>query len=59
LSHYFLCERHLKECPLRFHVVAVDNTPVTVRTALEAKSGYNINLVVGASSGKGAARFGG
>lgn len=26
-AHYFLRERHLKECPLRFDVVAIDNTP--------------------------------
>lgn len=26
-AHYFLRERHLKECPLRFNVVAIDNTP--------------------------------
>ena len=26
-AHYFLCERHIKECPLRFDVVAIDNTP--------------------------------
>jgi putative endonuclease len=24
---YFLRERHIKECPLRFDVVAIDNTP--------------------------------
>ena len=26
-AHYFLRERHIKECPLRFDVVAIDNTP--------------------------------
>ena len=26
-AHYFLREHHLKECPLRFDVVAIDNTP--------------------------------
>jgi putative endonuclease len=26
-AHYFLRERHLKECPLRFDVVAIDSTP--------------------------------
>jgi putative endonuclease len=26
-AHYFLRERHLKECPVRFDVVAIDNTP--------------------------------
>ena len=26
-AHYFLRERHLKECPLRFDVVAIDNSP--------------------------------
>ena len=26
-AHYFLRERHLKDCPLRFDVVAIDNTP--------------------------------
>jgi putative endonuclease len=26
-AHYFLRERHLKQCPLRFDVVAIDNTP--------------------------------
>ena len=26
-AYYFLRERHLKECPLRFDVVAIDNTP--------------------------------
>ena len=26
-AHYFLRERHLKECPLRFDVVAIDNIP--------------------------------
>jgi putative endonuclease len=26
-AHYFLRERHLKECPMRFDVVAIDNTP--------------------------------
>jgi Holliday junction resolvase-like predicted endonuclease len=25
-AHYFLRERHIKECPLRFDVVAIDNT---------------------------------
>jgi putative endonuclease len=26
-AHYFLRERHIKECPLRFAVVAIDSTP--------------------------------
>ena len=26
-AHYFLRERHLKECPVRFDVVAIDNVP--------------------------------
>jgi len=26
-AHYFLRERRVKECPLRFDVVAIDNTP--------------------------------
>jgi Holliday junction resolvase-like predicted endonuclease len=26
-AHYFLRERHIKECPLHFDVVAIDNTP--------------------------------
>jgi hypothetical protein len=26
-AHYFLRERHIKECPLRFEVVAIGNTP--------------------------------
>ena len=26
-AHYFLRERHIKECPLRFDVVAIDNAP--------------------------------
>jgi len=26
-AHYFLRERHLKECPVRFDVVAIDNIP--------------------------------
>lgn len=26
-AHYFLRERHIKECPLRSDVVAIDNTP--------------------------------
>ena len=26
-AHYFHRERHIKECPLRFDVVAIDNTP--------------------------------
>ena len=26
-AHYFLRERRLQECPLRFDVVAIDNTP--------------------------------
>ena len=26
-AHYFLRERHVKECPVRFDVVAIDNTP--------------------------------
>ena len=26
-AHYFLRERHVKECPLRFDVVAIDNRP--------------------------------
>lgn len=26
-AHYFLRERHVKECPLRFDVVAIDNYP--------------------------------
>lgn len=26
-AHYFPRERHIKECPLRFDVVAIDNTP--------------------------------
>ena len=26
-GHYFLRERPIKECPLRFDVVAIDNTP--------------------------------
>jgi putative endonuclease len=26
-AHYFLRERYLSECPLRFDVVAIDNTP--------------------------------
>lgn len=26
-AHYFLRERHIKECPLRFDVVAIDRTP--------------------------------
>ena len=26
-AHHFLRERHIKECPLRFDVVAIDNTP--------------------------------
>lgn len=26
-AHYFLRERHIQKCPLRFDVVAIDNTP--------------------------------
>ena len=26
-AHYFLHERHIRQCPLRFDVVAVENTP--------------------------------
>jgi putative endonuclease len=26
-AHYFLRERHIQECPLRFDVVAIENTP--------------------------------
>jgi putative endonuclease len=26
-AHYFRRERHIKECPLRFDVVTIDNTP--------------------------------
>jgi len=26
-AHYFLRERHIKECPLRFNVVAIDGVP--------------------------------
>jgi putative endonuclease len=26
-AHYFLRERHIAECPLRFDVVAIDNSP--------------------------------
>ncbi|HEX8871114.1 MAG TPA: YraN family protein [Candidatus Acidoferrum sp.] len=26
-AHYFLRERHIKECPVRFDVVAIDNIP--------------------------------
>jgi len=26
-AHYFLRERHIQNCPLRFDVVAIENTP--------------------------------
>ncbi len=26
-AHAFLCERHVKKCPVRFDVVAIDNAP--------------------------------
>jgi hypothetical protein len=27
MAHYFLRERHIGDCPLRFDVVAIDNSP--------------------------------
>jgi len=40
-AHYFLRERQIKECPLRFEVVAIDNTPGQPPVARLHKSALN------------------